>query len=111
MSKKPVPFQFSYDGSCAPVAGAVHASGTFSYGVFQWLPKSIASMGVKKSRAFVRIRGHVYDQYEVEKITKEICRWLNSLGIAKQISIPTKTVNATNAKAVAKWKAWLVMNV
>lgn len=49
------PFEFDFDGACAPTDGASFISNTFSLGIFQWIPAK--SGGLKRSRVLKRIRG------------------------------------------------------
>ena len=50
-------YKHDFSGSCSPDGMNYTGQSTFSVGVFQWVPKSIARKGLKKSNVKVRVYG------------------------------------------------------
>jgi hypothetical protein len=73
---KPQAYKYDFDGACAPGSGwALHQ--TFSYGIFQWLPKK-SGIGLKRSKVVKRIRGHVMDEAKIKQQAQDFCNTLNA---------------------------------
>lgn len=58
MDANPKPYQWDFDGSCAPREN-VHSTSwkTFSLGIFQWIPKS-SGKGLKRGKVVRRVKGY-----------------------------------------------------
>ena len=65
-------YMHDFDGSCAPVKGGVEW-GTFSVGIFQWIPKS-SGKGLKRSAVKYRIRGRVSNAGSVYSRARTVCK-------------------------------------
>ena len=71
MLENKVAYKHDFDGSCAPVQGSV-GWGTFSVGIFEWIPKS--RKGLKKSAVKYRIRGRVSNANAVYDRARIVCK-------------------------------------
>lgn len=64
-----------YSGACAP--GAHPMGETFSYGIFQWIPKA-SGKGHKRSTVKVRVSGRCENADAVRRRTEEIVAALDA---------------------------------
>jgi len=69
-------FMYDFDGSCAPggVWGGLH--GTFSVGIFQWLPKS-SNKGLKRSPVKYRVSGSTHKAETIYSRARVLCNEFN----------------------------------
>jgi hypothetical protein len=69
MKSDPQPYEWDFDGACAPGLDGpdpkeAWVNETFSLGIFQWVPKA-GGKGLKRSKSFRRVRGPVGSRAEV----------------------------------------------
>ncbi len=56
MKSDPKPYEWDFDGACAPSPRQKWTPATFSLGIFQWLPKR-SGKGLKRGPVQKRVRG------------------------------------------------------
>jgi len=71
---EPKPYQYDFSGSCAP-GNTSGWNNTFSFGIFQWLPKK--RRGLKRGKVIKRIKGLCSEVEEVKKRAQDYCDKLN----------------------------------
>ena len=64
-------YKHDYSGSCAPTHP--YAGGSFSVGIFQWVPKA-SGKGLKKTAVKYRVKGFSSNPEPVYARAEEICR-------------------------------------
>lgn len=85
----PKAYKHGYSGSCTP-KNSYATQGTFSVGIFQWIPKA-SGKGLKKSTVKFRIKGNVVDAEKVYCKAKELCESLNR-GITPVVMLKQKSL-------------------
>lgn len=74
--EKPEPYEWDFDGACAPGGGwATHL--TFSLGIFQWVPKS-GGKGLKRGKVIKRVKGYMSAPDEAFEKARGIVAGLNA---------------------------------
>jgi hypothetical protein len=82
----PKPYEWEWDGSCAPDRTQIFTHKTFSVGVFQWIPKS-GKKRLKRSPVKCRIKGLSHDTEQVYEQVWAKCAKLNEqrLGYPEEV--------------------------
>jgi len=65
-------YKHDYTGRCAPENYGNPRFGTFSVGIFQWIPKA-SGKGLKKSAVKFRVKGSVTEATMVYWTAKNMC--------------------------------------
>ena len=73
---EPKPYEFCWDGSCAPGSKGYFGGITFSVGIFQWIPKA-GGRGLKRGKVIKRIKGLYNNPEEAYQRATRICKNLN----------------------------------
>ena len=67
----------SFSGSCANTSRTFNHNETFSYGIFEWVPRD-SGIGVKKSAVKVRVSGPVDMADAVKAMAEEVVALLDA---------------------------------
>jgi hypothetical protein len=70
-------YTHDYSGKCVPNTKTHHWNRTFSFGIFQWIPKS-SCKGLKKSVVKYRIIGPTTKSLKMHKRADLLCRLLDA---------------------------------